>query len=274
VPRYALAVEYDGTDFFGWQAQVLQPTLQQTLEAALSRVANAPVRVVCSGRTDAGVHASGQIIHFDTPAVREPRGWMLGANAHLPKSMSVFWVAVVEPDFHARYSALAREYCYSLLNRQARPALFARHLSWERFPLDVAAMQKAADSLLGEQDFTSFRTIACQAKRPWRRLDRLEIIRSGDVIAFHVQANAFLHHMVRNLVGSLLVIGRHEQPPEWMHEILLARDRSLAGATAPAGGLVFVGAKYPERLGFPKTFCADPLLEDWDPRLCGIDDTD
>jgi tRNA pseudouridine38-40 synthase len=274
VPRYALAVEYDGTDFFGWQAQTLQPTLQQTLEAALSKVANEPVRVVCSGRTDSGVHASGQIVHFDTSAVRESRSWMLGANANMPQSMSVFWVAKVEDDFHARYSALAREYCYSLLNRQARPGLLGRQLSWERSPLDVQAMQEAANSLLGEQDFTSFRTIACQAKRPWRRLDRLEIIRSNDVLAFHVQANAFLHHMVRNLVGSLLAIGRRERPPSWMREVLLARDRSLAGATAPAGGLVFLGAKYPKRWGLPEAFCADPALEDWDPRLCGVDDAD
>lgn len=271
MPRYALAIEYDGTDFCGWQSQshLSQTqgfrTVQQSLEAALSQVANHPIAVVCSGRTDAGVHASGQIVHFDSPVERSPRAWMLGSNAHLPKSLAAFWCAEVDPDFHARYSALAREYCYSLINRQARPALYARTLAWERAHLDADAMQIAAQSLLGEQDFTSFRTVACQAKRPWRRLDRLDVQRKGDVIEFHVQANAFLHHMVRNLVGSLLVVGRGEQDPAWIQRVLHARDRTLAGPTAPAGGLVFVGPKYPRRANLPEAFCADPKLERWSP---------
>jgi tRNA pseudouridine38-40 synthase len=271
MPRYALALEYDGTDFFGWQSQTGGNTHQQALERSLSKVADATIVVSCAGRTDAGVHASGQIVHFDAPNPREARAWMLGANAHLPASMSVYWVGEVAADFHARYSALAREYCYSLLNRQARPGLLARQTAWERKPLDVAAMQRAANSLLGQQDFSSFRTVACQAKRPWRRLDRLEISRSGDLLHFHVQANAFLHHMVRNLVGSLLVVGRGEQPPEWIAAVLAAKDRSQAGATAPAGGLVFVGPKYPASSGLPTAFHAPHALELWDPAQCGPD---
>jgi tRNA pseudouridine38-40 synthase len=274
VPRYALAVEYDGTEYLGWQTQNQQPTLQETLEAAISLVANEPVKIVCSGRTDAGVHASGQIVHFDCVANRDPRSFMLGANAHLPKTMAVYWAKIVEPDFHARYSALAREYCYQLINRQARPGVRSRFLAWERFPLDVHAMQQAANYVLGEQDFTSFRTVACQAKRPWRRLDRLDISRESDVVSFRVQANAFLHHMVRNLVGSLLVVGRKEQPPEWMHEVLIARDRTLAGPTAPAGGLEFIGAKYPRTLEFPEIFCADDALISWRPNYMSADESD
>ena len=265
MPRYALAVEYDGTEYDGWQSQAVGVTLQQSLQKALSVVANSVIVVNCAGRTDAGVHASGQVVHFDSPVERSARAWMLGTNSNLPNSIAVHWAGQVANDFHARYSALAREYCYSLLNRQARPGMNARTLAWERKPLDVSAMQEAANSLLGQQDFTSFRTVACQAKRPWRRLDRLDIERDGNVLNFRVQANAFLHHMVRNLVGSLLVIGRGEQKPEWIRMVLAAKDRALAGATAPAGGLVFIGPKYPAAAGLPQAFCAAAELEVWDP---------
>ena len=265
MPRYALAVEYDGTEYDGWQSQAVGITLQQSLQKALGVVADSAIIVNCAGRTDAGVHASGQVVHFDSPVERSARAWMLGTNSNLPNSMSVHWAGLVADDFHARYSALAREYCYSLLNRQARPGLNARTLAWERRALDVPAMQEAANSLLGQQDFTSFRTVACQAKRPWRRLDRLEIERDGNVLNFKVQANAFLHHMVRNLVGSLLVVGRGEQKPEWIRGVLAAKDRALAGATAPAGGLVFIGPKYPAASGLPEAFHAAPELELWDP---------
>ena len=274
MPRYALAVEYDGTGYDGWQSQAVGITLQQSLQKALSVVANTSIVVNCAGRTDAGVHASGQVVHFDSPVARSARAWMLGTNSNLPASMSVHWAGEVADDFHARYSALAREYCYSLLNRQARPGLGARTLAWERKPLDVSAMQEAANSLLGQQDFTSFRTVACQAKRPWRRLDRLDIERDGNVLNFRVQANAFLHHMVRNLVGSLLVVGRCEQKPEWIRAVLAAKDRALAGATAPAGGLVFIGPKYPASAGLPAAFCAAPELELWDPASGWPDDAD
>lgn len=266
MPRYALAVEYDGTEYCGWQNQSHALALQQCVEQALSKVANHPVEVVCAGRTDAGVHASGQVVHFDSPAIRDSRSWLLGANANLPKTISIYWVAEVPDTFHARYSALAREYRYSLLNRSARPGLNGRFLAWERAPLDLLKMQQAAQYLIGDHDFTSFRTVACQAKRPWRRLDWLEISRHDDVFHFSIQANAFLHHMVRNIVGSLMVVGRGAQAPDWIAQVLAARDRRLAGATAPAGGLEFIGPKYPAQLGFPVRFRADPALELWDPR--------
>lgn len=266
MPRYALAVEYDGTEYCGWQNQAHALALQQCVERALSTVANHPIEVVCAGRTDAGVHASGQIVHFDSPALRDARGWVLGANANLPKSISAYWAAQVPDTFHARYSALAREYRYSLLNRSARPGLNGRFLAWERVPLDLASMQAAASYLIGEHDFTSFRTVACQAKRPWRRLDRLAISQHDQIISFSIQANAFLHHMVRNIVGSLMVVGRGVQAPEWIAQVLAARDRRMAGATAPAGGLEFIGPKYPAALGFPERFRAETALEQWDPR--------
>jgi tRNA pseudouridine38-40 synthase len=265
MPRYAIAVEYDGHEYLGWQAQKLGPTLQATLEAALSHVANTPITVVCSGRTDAGVHGLGQIVHFDSPIARDERAWTLGGNSNLPKSMAIRWCQQVDPEFHARYSALARVYRYSLINRPARAALFRRTVAWEQRKLDLSAMQQAAAMLVGEHDFTSFRTVACQAKRPWRRLDTLDVSADGEHFHFLVQANAFLHHMVRNLVGSLLVVGRGEQPPEWIEGVLKGLDRTLAGATAPAEGLVFLGPKYPARFGLPADWVAARELELWIP---------
>jgi tRNA pseudouridine38-40 synthase len=265
MPRYALAVEYDGSDFQGWQVQPKGPTLQGALESALSKVANSPITVICAGRTDAGVHATGQIVHFDAPVERTNRAWTLGANANLPAAMSVSWCQTVAPDFHARYSALARKYQYRLINRAARPALLRRTLSWERQKLSLAPMQQGALQLLGEHDFSSFRTVACQAKSPYRRLDMLNIQQDGDSFIFDVQANAFLHHMVRNLVGSLLVVGRGEAAPEWIGKVLAAQDRTLAGATAPPEGLVFVGPQYPAACALPAAWTAERALEDWVP---------
>ncbi len=265
MPRYAIAVEYDGHEYLGWQTQKIGPTLQATLEAALSHVADTSIAAVCSGRTDAGVHGLGQIVHFDSPIERSERAWTLGGNANLPKSMAIRWCQQVDAEFHARYSALARVYRYSLINRPARAALFRRTLAWEQRKLDVSAMQQAAALLVGEHDFTSFRTVACQAKRPWRRLDTIDISTDGEQIHFLVQANAFLHHMVRNLVGSLLVVGRGDQPIEWVDGVLKARDRTLAGPTAPAEGLVFLGPKYPARFGLPADWVAAPELELWIP---------
>ena len=265
MPRYALAVEYDGSEFLGWQSQTHGPTLQQTLERALSAIAVAPITVVCAGRTDSGVHATGQIVHFDSPVARAPRAWMLGSNSFLPKAMAVRWAGQVDADFHARYSALSREYLYRLLNRQARPALLQRTLSWERAPLDLQAMQQAAACLVGEHDFSSFRTIACQARSPRRRLDFLRIERVAEVLEFRVQANAFVHHMVRNLVGSLIMVGRGERSVAWLADVLAMRDRAEAGPTAPPNGLLFLGPRYAARWGLPAEFAADPALEAWLP---------
>ncbi len=255
--RYALGVEYDGSDFHGWQRLTAHgedggpPTLQAALEAALSGVADHPVETVCAGRTDAGVHAECQVAHFDSDAVRDPRGWMLGTTARLPPSMRIRWCAPVPDDFSARFSARARRYRYRLLNHQVRPALGRQWLAWDRRPLDVAAMHRAAQQLLGERDFSAFRTVHCQAAHARRELQRLDVTRDGEIVTFTVQANAFLHHQVRNMVGSLLDVGAGLQPEAWIAEVLEGRDRTLAGPTAPAQGLVFVGPLYPRDWPLP-----------------------
>ncbi|WP_411832194.1 tRNA pseudouridine(38-40) synthase TruA [Pseudoxanthomonas mexicana] len=254
--RYALGVEYDGGGFQGWQR--LSPagvadngTVQSVLEQALSKVADAPVDTVCAGRTDAGVHAQCQVVHFDSDARRTPRGWMLGATSHLPPAVCVRWCQPVPEDFHARFSARARRYRYVLLNRAIRPALGRQYLSWERLPLDAGAMHRAAQALLGENDFSAFRTVHCQAPHARRDLQAISVRRDGEKVIVEVQANAFLHHMVRNIVGSLLPVGRGERPEEWIAELLAGRDRTLAGPTAPPDGLVFVSPLYPAHWGLP-----------------------
>ena len=261
--RYAMGIEYDGSEFSGWQrlSKHGEPdpeghaTLQSAIEEALSFVAGTPIETICAGRTDAGVHAAGQVIHFDSPVVRDPRGWVLGTTSKLPPAIGALWCVPVAGEFHARFSARARRYRYSILNRTVRPALNRQVLTWERRPLDVAAMHRAAQALLGENDFSAFRTVQCQAPHARRELQDISVSRSGDVVAVEVQANAFLHHMVRNIVGSLLVVGRGDAPEGWIAELLAGRDRTRAGPTAPATGLVFLGPRYPadavERFGLP-----------------------
>lgn len=249
--RIALGIEYDGTDFHGWQRLSHAPSVQAALEAALSFVAAHPVEVVCAGRTDAGVHAQCQVVHFESPAQRSARGWMLGANSRLPSSVGVRWTQAVADDFHARFSALSRRYRYTILNRSARPALDARYVAWERQELDAQAMHAAAQALIGEHDFSAFRTAACQARTPDRNVHALSVIRDGDRVLIEIQANAFLHHMVRNIVGSLLPVGRGEQPLDWPARLLAGRDRSVAGPTAAAAGLCFLAPRYPARFGLP-----------------------
>jgi tRNA pseudouridine38-40 synthase len=249
--RIALGIEYDGTDFFGWQRLSHGPTVQGALEEALSFVADHPVEVICAGRTDAGVHARCQVVHFDSAAQRSERGWMLGTNSKLPSSVGVRWVRPVADDFHARYGARARRYRYTILNRAARPALDARYVAWERHPLDADAMQRASAALIGENDFSAFRTVACQARTPFRNVHALRVARIDDRIEIEIEANAFLHHMVRNIVGSLLPIGRGERPVEWIAQLLAGRDRSVAGPTASASGLCFIAPRYPVGSGLP-----------------------
>jgi tRNA pseudouridine38-40 synthase len=256
--RIALCIEYDGTDFLGWQAQAHGPSLQAAVERAVSFVANAPTEVVCAGRTDTGVHARGQIVHFDTQAQRDERAWTLGINSGLPRTVAVLWAKPVSDDFHARYAAVARHYRYTILNRAVRPALDARFVTWERLPLDVQAMHTAAQAVIGEHDFTSFRTVHCQAHSPMRRMESIEVVRDGERVHLHFRANAFLHHMVRNLVGSLLPIGRGEKPVTWLRDLLAARDRNVAGPTAAASGLTFLGPLYPATFGLPPAFTAEP----------------
>ncbi|ATE72299.1 tRNA pseudouridine(38-40) synthase TruA [Lysobacter capsici] len=259
VRRYALGVEYDGSEYSGWQRLVRpgepdlrgEATVQTTLEQALSFVAGAPIDVTCAGRTDSGVHAACQVVHFDSPVEREPRGWVLGTTSRLPPSVCVRWCVPVAPGFHARFSARARRYRYRILNRPVRPALQRQYLTWERRPLDADAMHRAAQALLGEHDFSAFRTVHCQAPHARRDLQHIALRRDGEVVEMEVQANAFLHHMVRNIVGSLLLVGRGEQPETWIAELLAGRDRTVAGPTAPSSGLVFVGPRYPVECQLP-----------------------
>lgn len=249
--RIALGVEYDGTAYAGWQTQPHAPAVQDALQAALTRVAQHPVRVVAAGRTDTGVHATGQVVHFDTAAARPQRAWVLGTNSLLPADVSVLWALPVPADFHARYAAVSREYRYRILIRAVRPALERDRCWWLRRPLDVDAMRAAARHLLGKHDFSAFRAAACQARSPVRELYRLDIGTQGPGIEFHVQANAFLHHMVRNIVGSLVKVGRGEATAAWLQELLQAGDRRLAGMTAPACGLTLSRVNYPPRFAIP-----------------------
>ncbi len=253
--RIALGIEYDGTDFFGWQRLTEEPSVQGRLEQALSMVAAHPVQVSCAGRTDAGVHGRCQVVHFDTQAHRELRGWVLGACSNLPTSVAVLWAQPVPDSFHARFAARSRRYRYHILNRPVRAALDARYVTWERLPLDAARMHHAAQALLGEHDFSAFRALSCQAAHPRRTVLGVSVRRSGEQLFVDIEANAFLHHMVRNIVGSLLLIGRGEQPVEWMAELLAGRDRQPAGPTAPASGLTFIGPRYEGHWGLPAEVC-------------------
>jgi tRNA pseudouridine38-40 synthase len=249
--RLALGIEYDGTDFQGWQKLSHGPSVQAEVESALSFVADAPTVVQCAGRTDSGVHALCQVVHFDTDAQRNPRGWVLGANSRLPDSISVRWALPVADDFHARYAARARRYRYRILDRNIRPALQRRYVAWERLPLDADAMHRAAQALIGEHDFNAFRAVQCQARHAVRDMQEISVRREGAEVVVDVRANAFLHHMVRNIVGSLLVIGRGESHEGWMAELLRGRDRTVAGATAPPQGLCFLGPLYPAQWELP-----------------------
>lgn len=249
--RIALGIEYDGTDYFGWQRLKADVSVQGTLEAALSKIAAHKVEVSCAGRTDAGVHGRCQVVHFDTDAVRDMRGWMLGTCSSLPASVAVLWAQPVPDEFHARYAARSRRYRYHLLNRPVRAALDARYVTWERHPLDAERMHVAAQALLGERDFSAFRALSCQAAHPRRSMLSVSVVRQDDQVIVEVEANAFLHHMVRNIVGSLLMIGRGEQPVGWMADLLAGCDRQLAGPTAPASGLTFIGPRYEAHWGLP-----------------------
>jgi tRNA pseudouridine38-40 synthase len=251
--RIALGVEYDGSRFHGWQTQ--QPgvrTVQLELEKALSRVADQPVSVICAGRTDTGVHASEQVVHFDTSARRPPHGWVMGVNVNLPRDVAVLWAVEVPEAFHARFSAVARTYRYWILNRLSRPAIFHRRVTWIHRPLDAGRMHRAGQALLGTHDFTSYRTVHCQAKSPVRTLHHLRVERQGDLLCLEVRADGFLHHMVRNIAGVLIAIGSGEQPEAWAAEVLEHRDRTLGGITAPADGLYFHHVDYPDRFSLPR----------------------
>lgn len=252
VQRFAVGLEYDGTAYAGWQTQqVGVPSIQQHAESAFGRVADSPVSLVCSGRTDAGVHARLQVAHFESDAVRPLRGWLLGANTHLPRDISVAWVVPVPAHFHARYSADSRTYRYLIFNRNVRSALVEKRATHIRRALDHERMAAATGALLGSHDFSAFRSSECQAKSPVRRLTRLTVEREGDFVAIEVTANAFLHHMVRNIAGLLIAVGQGERRPEWAREVLESRDRTSGHVTAPAEGLYFWSVEYPEVFGLP-----------------------
>lgn len=250
--RIALGIEYDGSGFRGWQVQEGVCTVQQAVQEALSQVADREVKVIVAGRTDSGVHAMGQVIHFDTEAERSPRSWVFGTNAHLPRAVSVVWARPVSEEFHARFSATARSYRYVILNRAVRPGLLSGRVSWYYRPLDTEHMRAAAAYLVGEHDFSSYRALSCQAKNPVRTVRRLDVTRHGELVVISIVANAFLHHMVRNIAGVLITIGAGEREPVWACEVLEARDRTVGGITASPEGLTLVAVDYPEGFGLPR----------------------
>ncbi len=249
--RFALGIEYDGSDFSGWESQPGQRTVQSTLESAVSSVADSDTRIVCAGRTDAGVHAVGQVVHFDSDAERARHEWVLGVNSKLPGDASVRWASPVDGAFHARYAALCRHYRYVIHNRRERSALLRQRSTWERSPLDATRMQSAGENLLGEHDFSSFRAAACQAKGPVRTVVSLEVHRQGSLVFIDIAANAFLQHMVRNVAGVLMEIGMGKREPEWARELLALRDRRLGAVTAPPQGLYLSRVDYPSEYGLP-----------------------
>jgi tRNA pseudouridine38-40 synthase len=257
--RVALGIEYDGTAYVGWQRQKSGVGVQAILEATLSQVADEPVAVVCAGRTDTGVHATGQVIHFDTDAVRTDRGWLLGANSNLPDDINVSWATQVADDFHARFSATRRSYRYLILNRPYRSALHRNRAWWVYESLDEVVMQEAANYLLGKHDFSAFRAAGCQASTPVRELSELSIERRGNWLLVTVRANAFLQHMVRNITGTLVAVGRGEQKPAWAQSVLQSCDRSKGGIAAPPNGLTLIGVDYPDNFGLPQNSCTDEI---------------
>jgi tRNA pseudouridine38-40 synthase len=251
MPRIALGLEYDGSRFLGWQTQPGGGTVQDALEPALGRIAGQPLAVTAAGRTDRGVHARLQVVHFDTKATRPANAWVRGVNALLPDAVAVLWAREVDPAFHARYSARSRTYRYELLNRDVRPGLAAAKVGWFHLPLDIERMREAAALLVGEHDFSAFRSAECQAATPVRTLHSLDIEARGERVDFVLRANAFLHHMVRNIVGTLVYVGKGKHPPAWVREILLSRDRSKAAPTFGPQGLYLERIEYDGRWGIP-----------------------
>jgi tRNA pseudouridine38-40 synthase len=251
MPRIALGIEYDGTAFAGWQYQAHARSVQGELQQALARVADHPVELTAAGRTDAGVHALGMVAHFSTTAERPLHAWVLGANANSADDVTVHWAHPVPDTFSARHDARSRSYLYRILDRPMRPALERHRVCWVRRSLDASPMHQALQALLGHHDFSAFRASECQSSTPMRHLTEAAVARSGDYLDIRLTANAFLHHMVRNVAGSLILVGRGERPVEWLEEVLQGRDRRQAGPTAPPQGLYFLGAEYDPGFGLP-----------------------
>jgi len=250
--RVAAILEYDGTDFAGWQTQEHSRSIQDVVEDALSFVAGHRISAVCAGRTDSGVHAVGQVIHFDTEAARTPRAWVLGANTRLPATVALQWAGEPAGNFHARHKAIRRIYRYCILNRSERSALSHLRAAWIHKPLDASAMHAAAQVLVGEHDFSAFRSVECQSKTPMRRVQRIDVTRQGDYVWLEFTANAYLHHMVRNIVGTLLKVQSEPDPSGALAQVLAARERRLGGVTAPSAGLYLWRVDYPPSFGMPE----------------------
>ncbi len=257
--KYAAGIEYAGNAYCGWQRQPHCESVQGHLETALGFVANGPLQLVCAGRTDAGVHAVEQVVHFETDAARSERAWVLGANCRLPRDIRIKWVVPVADRFHARFSAVARSYRYVILNAEVPSAIFHDRVCWEFRPLDCASMHACAQILVGEHDFSSFRAVGCQAKSARRNLMEIALTRHRQLIYLDVRANAFLYHMVRNIAGSLMAVGKGEKTADWFADVFAARDRSLADVTAPASGLYLVRVSYPDDFELP-TAAQNPVL--------------
>lgn len=249
--KIAAGVEYDGTTYCGWQRLSHAPSVQETVEKALSSIANQPIEIMCAGRTDSGVHAVGQVIHFETEVERAMNGWLRGTNSNLPDDISLRWVKVVSNDFHARFSAYERRYRYVILNRKARPALQNKYVTWIFDQLDAKAMHQAAQSLIGEKDFSSFRAAGCQARHAMREIRFIRVTRQDEFIYIDIAANAFLHHMVRNIVGTLIEVGRGHWSLQQFANLITLKDRTKAGMTASARGLYFVSVAYPDIFSIP-----------------------
>lgn len=250
--KIVLGIEYNGCNYYGWQRQSISPTIQQTLETALSTIANESIRIHCAGRTDTGVHAIQQVIHFETSSIRDKHAWVRGTNSILPKDISVVWALESEDDFHARFSAEQRTYQYLILNRPARPAIFNGLASWESRPIDFVKMKQASSYFIGQHDFTSYRAVSCQANSPIKTIYNFEVDKWQDWIVITLSANAFLHHMVRNIVGVLIAIGVGKKEANWASEVLAAKDRTTGGVTASPDGLYLVNIQYPKRFSIPQ----------------------
>ncbi|MBL4867140.1 MAG: tRNA pseudouridine(38-40) synthase TruA [Pseudomonadales bacterium] len=259
--RIALGIEYDGSHYCGWQAQKHTPnTVQAVLEPALSFVANHPVKLICAGRTDTGVHATQQVAHFETDSLRDNKAWVMGATTKLPRDVCIRWAKVVPTEFHARFSAQTRSYRYLIYNSPVRQALLSTQMTWSYRPLDLDRMKVAGAHLVGEHDFSSYQAVACQAKSAVRHVHHLKLSKVGDIIILDIKANAFLQHMVRNVVGVLMSIGCGDHPVDWAKEVLNQRDRTKGGVTAPPFGLYFVGVEYPEEFSIPEASLKIPVM--------------
>lgn len=250
--KYAACIEYDGTEYCGWQRLKDAPSVQEEVEKALSSVANHSIELTCAGRTDSGVHGIGQVVHFESDAVRDEKAWRMGCNTNLPDNIVLRWVQPIDDSFHARFSAQSRRYRYIILDHKIRPAILHKKACWYRDSLDEKRMHDAAQFLLGENDFSSFRAAGCQAKHAMRELQSITVSRDGKFVYVDIVANAFLHHMVRNIVGSLFEVGDGRRPIEWFSELLKVKDRTKAGITAPACGLYFVSVEYPAEFVLPE----------------------